>query len=347
MQSNEFGERIKSIRKNVELSQKDLSEMTGIGREQISRIEQGEINVTLETITKLSSAFEMKLPELFDLKLFLDKTKPFVKWAGGKKQLLREIKDLIPKEFNTYFEPFVGGGALFFSLKLKDVVINDFNSELTDAYKCFLDESLFKRMIKELNIHEEKHSEEYYYSVREWDRQDHYIKLETYKKAARMIYLNKACFNGLFRVNSKGYFNVPSGKKIKVNAYDRINFDNIHNYFKGSNITILNQDFEKAVENAKQGDFVYFDPPYDKFESQDNFTAYSKESFGREEQTRLADTFKKLHEKKVYVMLSNHNTKFINELYSDFNIKVVNARRMINSDASKRGNVEEVIITNY
>ncbi len=136
-------------------------------------------------------------------------------------------------------------------------------------------------------------------------------------------------------------------KKTKVQTYDKENMDKLHDYFMEENITILAGDFVKAVEKAKAGDFVYFDPPYDSLDNKDSFTSYTKFSFSKEDQKRLAELFKALSDKGVYVMLSNHNTKYINDLYKDFNIKVVNAKRMINADATKRGNVEEVIITNY
>ena len=159
--------------------------------------------------------------------------------------------------------------------------------------------------------------------------------------------MNKSCFNGLYRVNSNGYLNVPSGKKKKVQTYDKENIIKLHDYFMNNNVTILEGDFSKAVENAKPGDFVYFDPPYDPFDDRESFTSYTKFNFSKEDQKRLADLFKELSNKGVYVMLSNHNTKYINELYEGFNIYIVNAKRMINADSKGRGNVEEVIITNY
>jgi DNA adenine methylase len=202
-------------------------------------------------------------------------------------------------------------------------------------------------MIDQLIEYEEKHSEEFYYELRAIDRRQDFNNLDDYFIAARMIYLNKACFNGLYRVNSNGYFNVPSGKKKNVRAYDKENFDSIYDYFNSSDITITSDDYEKVVESAKPGDFVYFDPPYDVLDEKKTFTSYSKSAFGKEEQERLSKVYKKLSDKGVYVMLSNHNTQFINELYKEFNINVIKAKRMINSKGSGRGDVEEVIITNY
>ena len=274
------------------------------------------------------------------------KGKPFVKWAGGKRQIIDKLKQYIPEEFNTYYEPFVGGGALLFELSPKDAVINDSNKELMNVYECLKDEKKFDAMCRELNHHEAEHSEEYYYKIRNLDRdKNKFNKLADYKRAARTIYLNKACFNGLYRVNSKNEFNVPFGKKNKVNTYDGSNLITVSNYLTLNNIKICNEDFEKSVKTAKKGDFVYFDPPYDSDTS--TFNSYTEEGFGKEEQKRLAKVFKELDKKGVYVMLSNHNTVLVNELYKDYNIHVIEAKRNINSNGKKRGKVEEVIITNY
>lgn len=348
-----FGNRLKDIRDRIGVSQQKLSEKSGIMREQISRIENGQINPTLETISRLSVALEVKMSELVDipleneLKIKKYKIKPFVKWAGGKTQIIEKLKEFLPNEFNTYYEPFVGGGALFFNLLPEKAVISDYNEELIMSYNCFKDLNNFSRMIEELKIHEQNHNEEYYLKVRDIDRLDSFKEMEVYEKAARMIYLNKACFNGLYRVNSKGYFNVPSGKKEKVNAYNQELFDEIHEFLSTSNIKILNGDFEKVTNTAKQDDFVYFDPPYDTYDEKNGFTTYTKDDFGKDEQKRLSDIFKKLDKKGVKVMLSNHNTKFIQDLYEGYNIHVIQAKRMINSKAAGRGSVEEVIITNY
>lgn len=272
---------------------------------------------------------------------------PIVKWAGGKHQLLEIIKELMPKEYNNYYEPFVGGGALLFELSPKNATINDVNLELLAIYNCMKDDELYKLMLEELDKHEARHNEEYYYEIRSWDRDNRFELEPLWKRAARVIYLNKSCFNGLYRVNAKGYFNVPSAKKEKVNTYDLDNMEAIHEYFKNDSITILSGDFVEATRTAKKGDFVYFDPPYDNFEDKESFTAYSKFDFNKDDQVRLANCFNDLSNRGVKCMLSNHNTKFINELYKNFNIHVVKAKRMINANASGRGNVEEVIITNY
>ena len=274
------------------------------------------------------------------------KGKPFVKWAGGKRQIIDMLIKYAPREFNTYYEPFVGGGALFFELSPKKGVINDSNEELINIYKCLCNEDKFKKMCSVLNHYEKEHNEEFYYKIRNKDRNKNaYNKLADYTKAARTIYLNKAFFNGLYRVNSKNEFNVPFGKKNKVNTYDGSNLITVSNYLTLNNIKICNEDFEKSVKTAKKGDFVYFDPPYDSDTS--TFNSYTEEGFGKEEQKRLAKVFKELDKKGVYVMLSNHNTVLVNELYKDYNIHVIEAKRNINSNGKKRGKVEEVIITNY
>lgn len=226
--------------------------------------------------------------------------------------------------------------------------INDMNDELLSAYRCFRSDETYKSLIEKLDYYDAHHSEENYMAVRSLDRDPEWVKFASdVDKAARMIYLNKSCFNGLFRVNSKGYFNVPSGKKKTVNAYDRDNFENIRAYFRDANPVITHSDFAEAVASAKAGDFVYFDPPYDTWDEKNSFTSYDKEGFGKKDQARLADCYRELDKRGVKLMLSNHNTSYINELYKGFDIHVVNAKRMINSDANGRGDVQEVIIKNF
>ena len=274
------------------------------------------------------------------------KGKPFVKWAGGKRQILDKLKEHLPEEYDTYYEPFVGGGALLLDLLPEKAVINDSNYELMNVYACIQDEDKLKKMTKELDSYETKHSEEFYFEIRNKDKDKlKFGKMVDYKRAARTIYLNKACFNGLYRVNSKNEFNVPFNKKEKVNTYEGSNIEAIHYYLNYRNVTLKSCDFEEAVKDAKKGDFIYFDPPYDS--DTETFNSYTKDGFGKEEQVRLARVFKELSNKGCYVMLSNHNTKLINELYSDFNIHIIEAKRNINANGKKRGKVEEVIITNY
>ena len=274
------------------------------------------------------------------------KGKPFVKWAGGKRQIVDKLLMYAPDEFNTYYEPFVGGGALLFELSPKKAVINDSNKELINVYNVLRNEEKFKKMCSILNTYEKNNSEEFYYELRNKDRnKSSFDRLSDYKRAGRTIYLNKACFNGLYRVNSKNEFNVPFGKKTKVNTYDIGNLITVSNYLTMNDIKILNVDFEESVKDAQKGDFIYFDPPYDSETS--IFNSYTEEGFGKEEQRRLAKVYKELSNKGCYVMLSNNNTTLIKELYKDFNIHIIEAKRSINSNGKKRGKVEEVIITNY
>ena len=274
------------------------------------------------------------------------KGKPFVKWAGGKRSIIDKLTKLAPFEYKTYYEPFVGGGAFLFELAPKNAVINDYNKELMNVYECIEDENKFSSMCSELNKHEANHSEEYYYMIRDLDKdKKKFNRLADYKRAARTIYLNKACFNGLYRVNSKNEFNVPSGKKNKVNTYDGVNLGIIYCYLNLNNVRLLSTDFEEAVKDAKKGDFVYFDPPYDSDTS--TFNSYTENGFGKEEQERLAKVFKDLDKRGCYVMLSNYNTKLIKELYKDYNFNIIEAQRNIGAKAKDRGKVEEVIITNY
>lgn len=340
-----FGNKVKEIRVGLQMSQMELSDLTNIERAQISKIEQGKINVTLETIERLSQALRINVKDLFSYKKY--NVRPIVKWAGGKTQIINKLKLYMPEEYGTYFEPFVGGGALLFSLTPEKAYINDTNNELLSVYQCLKDNKKTSLMVEELIKHENNHSEEYFYQIRALDRDVNYYKLPIHIRSARMVYLNKACFNGLYRVNSQGYFNVPSAKKEKVITFDRDNIVELQRYFRDASIHITSGDFEKAVTHAKAGDFVYFDPPYDVYPDKNGFVDYSKEGFGKEEQKRLSDVFISLSHRGVKVMLSNHNTEYIHGLYQGFNINVIDAKRMINSDAKGRGSVQEVIVTNY
>jgi DNA adenine methylase len=272
---------------------------------------------------------------------------PILKWAGGKRQLLDQIKGLMPTQYNSYFEPFFGGGALLFELVPNKAVISDINKELILVYQTLQEDKSFYLLIKRLKEHEKNHSKEYFYEIRSMDQRAEFSTLPNWERAARIIYLNKACFNGLYRVNSKGFFNVPFNGKEKVKTFDETNIIGIKEYLSINEILILNADFEKTIIYAKKGDFVYFDPPYDPLTDKLSFTSYSENDFGKEDQKRLARIFKELAGKGVFVMLSNHNTPLIRGLYSEYNIHIVLAKRMINSDSSKRGDIEEVIITNY
>ncbi len=268
---------------------------------------------------------------------------PFLKWAGGKRQLLTEIKKYIPQKVNTYYEPFIGGGALLFELQPKKAIINDVNSELINCYTVVRDS--VQELINDLQRY--RNDENFYYETRDLDRSELYTGLSTIERASRIIYLNKTCFNGLFRVNSQGQFNVPFGKYKNPKIVDEIVLRADSNYLLKNNITLLNNDFEIAVETAKKGDFIYLDPPYDPVSDTSSFTGYSLNGFDRNEQKRLFHVFKQLDSKGCKVLLSNSATNFIMDLYSDFKIIKVTASRNINSNASGRGKIDELLIMNY
>jgi len=272
--------------------------------------------------------------------------RPLVKWVGGKRQLLNEIKSRMPYHYNTYFEPFVGGGALLFDELPYKAVISDINTELIYLYETVRDYYALNELVALLDYHKANHSEEYYNEIRAMDRQPNFNSLPKVVRAARLMYLNKTCFNGMYRVSSQGYYNVPMDKGRKEISLYGNNIYNIFSYLVNSRIVILNADFESAVATAKSGDFVYFDPPYDKTRI-DSFTKYARGDFDQAAQERLAKVFKELTARGVYVMLSNSNTEFVRQLYDGYNIEVIKARRSINSDGEKRGRVDEVLIRNY
>lgn len=270
------------------------------------------------------------------------KLTPFVKWAGGKRQLLEEIEKRMPKKFNNLIEPFVGGGAVFLHFQNNKSIINDLSEDLMNTYKQIKNSP--SELMSLLDEYEKQHAlnpEKFYYEIRRMDRDINWFSVDSLTKAARLIYLNKACFNGLYRVNSKGQFNVPFNKKPIVKTYDKENIFKISNYLNSS-VILMNNDFEEACKLAKPGDFVFLDPPYDLLNSS-TFDSYTKDGFGEDGQRRLAKIAHELRDRGVYVMLTNHDTELINELYSDFTIDVVEVKRMINRNASKRTGVETII----
>lgn len=270
----------------------------------------------------------------------------FVKWAGGKGQLLEQFEPLFPKKINRYIEPFLGSGAVFFYIvqvfKPKEIILSDINEELINTYKVIQDD--VERLIVELKQHAEYHKAEgkkYYLTIRATNPKE----LPPLERAARFIYLNRTCFNGLYRVNSKGQFNVPMGAYKNPNIIQEDNLRKTHELLKKVTLKIMS--FEKVVSLAKKGDFVYLDPPYYPL-NKASFTTYTKDNFLDEQQKLLKEVCLKLDKKGCLVMQSNSDTEFIKELYEDtFKIHFVKASRMINRDASKRGKINEVVITNY
>lgn len=271
---------------------------------------------------------------------------PFLKWAGGKRQLLPEIRKYIPNTFAHYYEPFIGAGAVLFDLQPNLATINDVNHELINIYEVIRDD--VDELLEDLSRH--KNDADYFYEIRSLDRTDDYALLSSVERASRLIYMNKTCYNGLFRVNSKGQFNVPFGKYKAPNIMNEEVLRDVSDYLNRANIKMLNVDFAEAVKEAKEGDFVYFDPPYDPLSMTASFTSYSNEGFSRADQERLRDLYVALHKRGCYVLLSNSDTPFIRELYEkidpDIEVVSVQASRAINSQASKRGKIGEVLVTN-
>lgn len=269
---------------------------------------------------------------------------PVVKWVGGKRQLLDEITPLLPKRITTYCEPFLGGGAVLFSLQPKKAIVNDLNEDLIAVYEVVRDD--VEALIDSLKKHE--NDEEYFYAIRDMDRDKvTYQSISKIEKASRLIYLNKTCFNGLFRVNSSGEFNSPFGHYKNPNIVNEPVLRAVSKYFNASNIEFYNEDFAQTLSRVGKGSFVYLDPPYDPVSDTASFTGYNKGGFDKSEQIRLKKCCDELTKRGVKFMLSNSATDFIKELYKDYHIVIVKAKRIINSDASKRGAIEEVIITNY
>lgn len=274
--------------------------------------------------------------------------KPFVKWVGGKRQLLDEIYEYMPHDgYSTYYEPFLGGGALFLSEQPKKAIVNDGNEELINAYKII--QSNVEELIEELKVHKEKNNEDHFYDVREWDRRPGYEERSDVEKAARLIYLNKTCFNGLYRVNSSGFFNTPYGRYKDPNIVNEHGLRALNTYFNSADIKFITGDFEDSVKYIRSGAFVYFDPPYAPLSPTSNYTGYTSGGFGEEDQIRLRDLCDELHSRGVKFLLSNSNVPLIEKLYAnpDYRIEIVGAKRAINSNGKKRGEVEEVLIRNY
>ena len=278
-------------------------------------------------------------------KMLVSNIKPFVKWAGGKNGLINSLISFIPKNFNSYFESFVGGGALFFYLKnlnilnSKKIYLNDKNVELINAYKQIKINP--NKLLEELEILKNNHSKEYFYKIRNLDRDFDFYSLSEVFRAARFIYLNKTCFNGLCRYNAKGNFNTPMGSYKNPKIYDKDLIFSVHKVLK--NVSITNKDFEVVSLKAKKGDFIYFDPPYYPINKTSSFVSYT-DNFSANEQIRLYKLFKMLDCEGIKVLQSNSNTDFIKELYKDFEIIEVISKRAINCKGDKRGKITELII---
>ncbi len=272
---------------------------------------------------------------------------PFLKWAGGKNALLEQYQPFFPERAETYYEPFVGGGAVFFHLRSRDFAdrycLSDINEELINVYRVVRDR--VDDLITLLKRHQREHSREYYYRIRAMDRQPEWPERDPVERAARMIYLNKTGYNGLWRVNSRGHFNVPMGRYRNPAILDEPRLRAASDALAGVEIAV--KDFRAIAGEAGADDFVYFDPPYVPLSATSDFTGYHANGFGSEEQRALAEVYRRLSAKGCRVMLSNSDTPFVRELYAGFRIETVQARRAINSKASRRGLISEVVVLNY
>jgi DNA adenine methylase len=269
---------------------------------------------------------------------------PVLKWVGGKRQLLEALTPLLPKRVSVYCEPFVGGGALLFDLQPKTAYINDINDDLIRVYE------VIKSDVEALigTLQDFKNDAESFYAVRDWDRDKvKYSSLTNIQKAARILYLNKTCYNGLFRVNSAGEFNSPFGNYRNPNIVNASTLRAVSSYLNSTTVHLTSIDYAEVLRELPEGTFVYLDPPYDPVSDTSSFTGYSKGGFSRDEQIRLRKCCDKLHKRGLKFMLSNSATNFIKKQYAAYNITIVQAKRAINSDATKRGEIDEVVVRNY
>ena len=280
---------------------------------------------------------QLKLQEI-DSKI---KAKPFVKWVGGKTQLLPELTLRIPSNFSKYFEPFAGGGALFFHMQPEQSILIDINEELTNTYRVIKYQT--EELIADLKRH--IYEKDYYYQIRNVDRTDEYKSWSDVQRASRLIYLNKSCFNGLYRVNSKGEFNTPMGRYKNPKIVDETNLRAASIALQKAQI--ITGSFLEVEEKITRDDFVYFDPPYAPLNATSNFTGYSQDGFDLQMQSSLKNLCDRLDAKGVRFMVSNSNAPLILDLYSNYKIEFVYANRAINSQGDKRGKIPEVIISNY
>ncbi len=269
---------------------------------------------------------------------------PVLKWVGGKRQLIETFSPLLPKRITSYCEPFVGGGALLFHLQPNTAYVNDINKDLIGVYAVI--KQNVDGLIEELKKH--KNEADYFYSVRNWDRdKEKYQSLSDVEKAARILYLNKTCYNGLYRVNNAGEFNSPYGYYRNPNIVNAPVLRAVSAYFNAADIHFSSIDYSEVLSSIKKGTFVYIDPPYDPVSETASFTGYAKGGFSKNEQIRLRQCCDELNRRGIKFMLSNSATPFVMEQYAGYNITVVQAKRAVNSVGSKRGGVDEVVVRNY
>lgn len=270
---------------------------------------------------------------------------PFVKWVGGKRQIMPSIVELLPKKISTYtyIEPFVGGGATLFHLQPKNAIVNDFNIELVNVYTVI--KNNLSELIEDLKKH--KNETSYFYELRSIDRTKKFQELTNVQKASRIIYLNKTCFNGLYRVNNSGEFNSPFGKYKNPNIVNEPTLKAVNNYLNTNDIQLVSGDYESILQEANTNSFVYLDPPYHPISENSNFTGYIQGGWDMFDQIRLREACDSLNSRGIKFLLSNSSSGFIKDQYEKYHISIIKANRSINSDGAKRGEVDEVLIRNY
>lgn len=270
---------------------------------------------------------------------------PFLKWVGGKRQLMPSIVEHLPKNIHlyNYVEPFIGGGAVLFHLQPKNAIINDFNKELINVYE------VIKNNLSELIIDLKKHDNnaDYFYQIRSLDRTEEFKNLAPVERASRVIFLNKTCFNGLYRVNNAGEFNAPFGRYKNPNIVNELTLKAVNKYFNSNNVVFKSGDYQDVLSEISENSFVYLDPPYHPISESSNFTGYVQGGWDIFDQTRLRDACDQLDSKGIKFLLSNSSSPIIKDLYEKYKITTVKANRAINSNGSDRGEVDEVLIRNY
>jgi len=270
---------------------------------------------------------------------------PFLKWVGGKRQLIPSIVAYLPKnikEYN-YIEPFVGGGAILFYLQPQNAIINDLNKELINVYEVI--KNNLDELILDLKNH--KNESDYFYQIRALDRNDNFEKLNSVQRASRIIFLNKTCFNGLYRVNNAGEFNAPFGRYKNPNIVNEPTLKAVHKYLSSNNIHISSKDYSEILKKLDKKSFVYLDPPYHPISESSNFTGYIQGGWNSSDQINLKTACDELNKNGIKFLLSNSSSEFIKNLYKDYKIFTVKANRAINSNGADRGEVDEVLIRNY
>ncbi|QRI44046.1 hypothetical protein [Mycoplasma phage sp.] len=283
--------------------------------------------------------------EIEEKEKITEKLNPFVVWPGGKRQLLKYIFPLFPKNYNRYIEAFLGGGAVFFNLQPSKAIINDANEELINAYLAI--KSNPEELIELLKEHGKNNSKDYYYKIRSLDRNINFSSLSGVERAARFIYISKSCFNGLIRFNKKGQINSSFGNKSEI-TFDYENIRKISKFLNENNdVEIINGDYKEVFKRLNRDDFVYLDPPYYPVSATAELVHYTKEDFTTEKQIELKNECDKLTQRGVKFLLSNADCDFIRDLWKDYEILTVETKRMICSDPSKRGRVNEVLVKNY